>query len=252
MAVLGTGAMARYGFISESSQPIPWPHSVFVLSSFTLLIYQLDSILGLLESRPVSALIKGRHRWLIFSCFIALICSTYCCFLLPSERTGYLSIGLILISLYIFPALKIRPALDRFLPIRWTYLSIILASAAITMGGDPAHLPHMLPIIGVLLCGNLLICDFRDQDQDQAHPNRTAFPWGAEHARIMVGSLLLIAVALIFLNSDRALSQWHWLAAICCGSALLWLATYQEKSPWRMTFLADFSPVAAAIILSLP
>ena len=54
MAVVAAGAMARIGFVSEHQKLLPWDLSVFVLVSFTLLIYQLDSLIALLKSNYAS------------------------------------------------------------------------------------------------------------------------------------------------------------------------------------------------------
>ena len=189
---------------------------------------------------------------MIITCSLAFFCSVYSCFMLPSDRLGYLWNGLALITLYFLPMKWPRRILDHWLPIRWVYLSLLICGAGIVIAGDPDALFSALLLIVPLICGNLLICDLRDQEQDLANPHRSAFPGGSGTAKVLLGLLFLTPAVLILVQDpESAIPRWHWLVALFCGTALLWIATFQRQHPWRMTLLADLSPVIAAIILSL-
>lgn len=101
-----------------------------------------------------------------------------------------------------------------------------------------------------MICGNLLVCDYRDRSEDRHNPNRTGYSGGQKQVLRDLTLLLVISFLTLFGVSyfyDLAIKSWIIANGFAFG--LLIVASVLDRWPWRLTLIADLALFAAAITL---
>ena len=251
LAVLGVGGLARYGFDNRAQEILPYDTAVTTLVSFTLVVYQWDSLKDLLAigseegKKPVSRRL-----------FICLCCAILGCFysvmLLPLNLYAEMLLGCSLIAFYFLPLKIVRRLLDRILIVRWVFLSTLIGGAGVLIGGSGEQISAKLPLLIPMICGNLVVCDYRDRSEDLQNPNRTGYSGDRKHVFRDLTLLFVISLMALFGISyihDLAIKPWIFANVLSFG--LLIVASGLDRWPWRLTLIADLALFAAAITLAV-
>lgn len=250
IAVLGAGGMARFSMVESDQQLLPIHVAILTLTSFTLVVYQWDSIRELKTINNFTTNKTRTKRIMFVSFFFAITGCAIALTLLPEYLYKEMLIGCGLIVFYFLPLKIVRMTLDRYLVIRWIFLSFLIGGAALIVAGPANHHAFGLPLLIPMICGNLLVCDFRDRHEDGHNPNRTGFSGDKKKVGWQLFFLLALSLMALFaVSSIEDLQVLSWTIANFCGFGLLWLACCQERWPWRLTLLADFSLFFTAMVL---
>ena len=240
VAVLGVGGMIRFGYPFPEHQLLPFETATLILFSFTILIYQYDSIA--LTGNPLKDLPNAwkNKRILFFSFFTTLACCALSIVALPPHLHQEMIVGLFLVTLYFLPLKWIRFFLDQVHLIRWAFLTALIGGAGVIIAGTTESLPNALPLVAPLIIGNLMVCDFRDSQVDRIDPKRNELSTAIHVLQKQLLFLFTLTIGIVIL-----IYQWHeispeyWILGHLMGFAMLWFACHQRAQPWKVTLLAD-------------
>ncbi len=244
--------MIRFGFPYPEQQLLPIELVILTLLSFTTLIYQYDSIALTGDPSRDFPSAWNNNRVLLLSFTAAFFCSVYSFTVLPTYLYEEMIFGIALITIYFLPLKWVRYLLDRVHLIRWAFLSTIIGGAGVIVAGTTESFFCALLLVVPLICGNLMVCDYRDSEVDLYDPQRNAF--SAEES---VVKKLIVVLFTLSLASVTLVQQWHeisaerWIISDAIGFGILWYACQQKSQPWRLTLIADSALFVTFILLIL-
>ena len=244
--------MARFGLAPSEEPTIPLITAVFTLASFTLLVYQWDSLRDARSGNQSQPLSETVNRVLHGSFLAALLGCLISVSILPEYLYGKMILGGSLIAFYFLPFRGLHRIMDRWLLVRWLFLSTLIAGAGLSIAGPQQGPLSALILIVPLIMGNLLVCDYRDQDEDLRDPQRKAL--GTDRKSTGALLTLILGVALVsplILSKFLGIHPGPWILANLAGFFLLWLACLQDQWPGRLTLLADLALIVAGAILGV-